>query len=363
MTFRTVALSSLFLLALSTLPLLAQAKGSSLQEVYENSDFQVTGIAVAPDGRLFVNFPRWSDHYLNAVVEVGKDGSEHPYPDEYWNQWDSKAENAGKQFVCVQSVVADAGALWVLDPAAPLLGPIVRGGPKLVKIDLQSNRASRVYGFGSDVVKANSYLNDIRFDDQRHTAYLTDSGQGAIVVLDLETGKARRVLDGDPSVLPQSGVQVVVDGKPLLRFGKPPQFNADSIALSPDGQYLYYKPITGTTLYRIKTDILRDSSASASKVSQAVEKAAEIFPTDGFWMDAKGNLYLSDVTHNGVSRRTPEGKIEQVVSDPRLQWPDSFAEGADGSIYISASHINESPTFNKGKSVRKQPYGVFAFKP
>jgi hypothetical protein len=64
-----------------------------------------------------------------------------------------------------------------------------------------------------------------------------------------------------------------------------------------------------------------------------------------------------------VSRRTPEGKIEQVVSDPRLQWPDSFAEGADGRIYISASHINESPTFNKGKSVRKQPYGVFAFKP
>jgi sugar lactone lactonase YvrE len=80
-------------------------------------------------------------------------------------------------------------------------------------------------------------------------------------------------------------------------------------------------------------------------------------------MDAKGNLYLSDVTHNAVVRRSPDGHMDQMVSDPRLQWPDTFSQGPDGSIYISASHINESPTFNQGKSVRTQPYGVFKFQP
>ena len=94
-----------------------------------------------------------------------------------------------------------------------------------------------------------------------------------------------------------------------------------------------------------------------------MEKVGEIFPTDGFWMDRKGNLYLSDVQHNGVTVRTPDGQLKHLVSDPRLQWPDTFSEGPDGAIYISASHINESPSYNEGKSVRTTPYGVFKFKP
>jgi sugar lactone lactonase YvrE len=331
---------------------------------YTNDDFQITGISVSKRGRLFVNFPRWSDRYRNAVVEVGPNGKEKAFPDESWNQWDTKAETAGTHFVCVQSVVVDdTDALWVLDPAAPLLGPIVPGGPKLVRIDLQTNQVTRVIPFGPDVAKMNTYLNDVRFDNPRHTAYITDSGMGAIIVLDLESGRARRVLEGDRSVKAEPGVEIVVDGKALKVAGKPPQLNADSIALSPDGNYLYYKPLTGVNLYRIKTEILRDASAPPEKVSAAVENLGQVFPTDGFWMDAKGDLYLSDVTHDAVARRTADGKIEQIAKDARLQWPDTFSQGPDGTIYISASHINDSPTFNQGKSTRKLPYGVFTFKP
>ena len=70
--------------------------------VYENNDFQLTGVTMSRDGRMFVNFPRWSDKYLNAVVEVQKDGSARPYPDEYWNRWDKKPENylAFLHFAC-----------------------------------------------------------------------------------------------------------------------------------------------------------------------------------------------------------------------------------------------------------------------
>jgi sugar lactone lactonase YvrE len=335
-----------------------------LKEVYRNDDFQLTGITMSKSGRLFVNFPRWSDHYLNAVVEVASDGSAKPFPDEQWNRWDRKAETAGKQFVCVQSVVVDdAGMLWVLDPAAPSMGPVIPGGPKLVGIDLQNNQVSRIIPFGSDAVKPDSYLNDVRFDNKNHTAYITDSGVGGIVVVDMQSGKSRRLLDGHPSVQADLNVQIIVDGKPVLAAGKPPQINTDSIALSPDGQYLYYKPLTGDTLYRIKTELLRDPAASPFQLSSSVEKIGRVFPSDGFWMDSKGNLYLSDINHDGISRRSSDGKMEEIVTDPRLQWPDTFTEGPDGTIYISASHINESPTFNNGKSIRKRPYAVFAFKP
>jgi sugar lactone lactonase YvrE len=295
---------------------------------------------------------------------VASDGSVKPFPDEYWNRWDRKTENAGKQFVCVQSVVVDdTDTLWVLDPAAPLLGPIIPGGPKLVGIDLKNNHVSRVILFGPDVAKPDSYLNDARFDNKNHFAYITDSGAGGLVVLDMSSGQARRLLDGDPSTMADAKVSIVVDGKPVLAAGKPPQINADSIALSPDGQYLYFKPLTAATLYRIRTEILRDSNASSAQVAGAVEKVAAVFPSDGFWIDSKGNLYLSDINHDAVWRRSPDGKMEEIVQDRRLQWPDTFSEGPDGSIYITASHINESPTFNQGKSTRKLPYGVFAFRP
>jgi sugar lactone lactonase YvrE len=220
-----------------------------------------------------------------------------------------------------------------------------------------------VIPFGSDTAKPTSYMNDIRIDNRNHTAYLTDSGNGGIIVVDLESGRSRRLLDGHASVLPEQGVQVVVDGKPVLENGKPPQFKADSIALSPDGQYLYYKAITANTLYRIKTEVLRNPAASANNVATAVENVGATFPTDGLWMDKKGNLYLTDINHNGVVRRTAQGATERLVSDPKLQWPDTFSEGPDSAIYITASHINESPRFNEGKSTRKLPYAVFKFAP
>ncbi len=340
------------------------ASAATLTEVYQNNDFQMTGISLSKTGRLFLNFPRWSDRYLNAVVEVLPDGSTKPFPDAEWNQWDLKPEAASTHFVCVQSVVVDSSdSLWVLDAAAPLLGPSVMNGPKMVQIDLKSNKVTRVISFPRDVATAATYLNDVRFDLGRNTAYITDSGQGGLIIVNLSSGTAHRVLDGHPSVLPEPGVQVVVNGKALLQFGKPPQFRSDSLALTPDGQYVYYKAITANTLYRIKTDVLRDTQATQEQVAAAVEKAATVFPTDGFWMDSQSNLYLSDVTHNAVSRLTPNGKIERVVSDPRLQWPDTFSQGPDDSVYITASHINDGPNFNNGKSVRKLPYQVFKFRP
>lgn len=55
------------------------------------------------------------------------------------------------------------------------------------------------------------------------------------------------------------------DGRELRRpDGRGVEFAVDGIALSPDGQYLYYQALTGRTLYRIATAALRDSTLSAA---------------------------------------------------------------------------------------------------
>jgi hypothetical protein len=46
-----------------------------------------------------------------------------------------------------------------------------------------------------------SFIGDVRFNGQR--AYVTDAGAPAIIVLDLQTGNARRVLERDKSTTAQ----------------------------------------------------------------------------------------------------------------------------------------------------------------
>jgi hypothetical protein len=167
-------------------------------------DHQVTGATVAPDGRIFVNFPRWTEDAPVSVAELMPDGSTKPYPDEEWNAWRNaqmSEVSPNDHFVCVQSVVADRrGSLWVVDLAAPNAEKTVKGGPKIVEIDLKSNNVKRAFPIGPDVAGPASYLNDIRIAPDGRFAYLTDSGSpGGLVVLDIQSGQAWRVLSDDPS--------------------------------------------------------------------------------------------------------------------------------------------------------------------
>jgi sugar lactone lactonase YvrE len=116
-------------------------------------------------------------------------------------------------------------------------------------------------------------------------------------------------------------------------------------------------------LYRVRTEVLRDTGAPPSSVEAGVAKVADTFPVDGLWMDKSGNLYLSGLTQSAVLRLSATGKMETMVMDPRLAWPDTFSEGPDGAIYITASHIHETARFNQGKSARKEPFAVFKFRP
>src|SRR6195952_2205461 len=85
-------------------------------------DHQVTGVTVNKDGRIFVNFPRWTEDTAVSVAEL-KDGELVPFPDAEWNAWRNANKDqvsAKDHWICVKSTVADhQGNIWVLDPAAP----------------------------------------------------------------------------------------------------------------------------------------------------------------------------------------------------------------------------------------------------
>ena len=327
----------------------APKAGAATIERVAHFDHQVTGVAVSETGRIFVNFPRWSEDAPISVAEI-KAGKLVPYPDLAWNAYRNAAPlSPADHFVCVQAMTADGkGHLWIIDPAAPNTEFIVPGGPKLVKVDLATDRVVQTFAFGTDVAPQGSYLNDLRFSPDGKYAYITDSGAtGALVVVDLVTGKGRRVLEGNASTMPDKAVKVVVNGTELKQpDGRGVQFAADSISIDPKGEYLYWQPLTGATLYRIATSALQDAALTPDQVKAKVEAVATSQPNDGLWTDAAGRLFFTDIQHSAITTSEPDGKTTVLVQDARLRWPDTFAEGPNATLYVTNSAINDSPRFN-----------------
>ncbi|VXB41042.1 conserved exported hypothetical protein [Burkholderia sp. 8Y] len=328
----------------------ASAHGGARLQLVARFEHQVTGVTVSPTGRIFVNFPRWTEDAPISVAELGPSGDLRPFPDAEWNAWRNARRDEispSDHWVCVQSVVADKqGNLWVLDPGAPAQSLVVPGAPKLAQIDLATNQIAHVFHFDETIAPQGSYLNDVRLSPDGRFVYITDSGvRGAIVVIDRTTGVARRVLDGDPSTQADKTVTVSVDGKPLRQTdGRGVNFSADGIALTPDGRYLYWQAVKGKTLYRIATDALQNPQLSAQQVSSRVETVGIDGPADGLLFDQRGRLYVSGVEDHAVRMREGE-KLRTLLRDPQLRWPDTFTEGPDGTVYVTDSRIPDMSWF------------------
>ncbi|HUB02813.1 MAG TPA: hypothetical protein VL983_09005, partial [Terriglobales bacterium] len=87
-----------------------------------------TGVTVANNGRIFVNFPKWGDNVEYTVAEV-KDGETVPYPNADINRY-VEGDNPSDKLLSVQSVVVDptGNRLWILDTASFSFGPVKSNG-------------------------------------------------------------------------------------------------------------------------------------------------------------------------------------------------------------------------------------------
>jgi sugar lactone lactonase YvrE len=387
-----------------------------------------TGVTVSRGNRIFVNFPRWGDDVPFTVAEI-VNGMVVAYPDAGINDWPGRKlanpnafkDEAANQthFVNVQSVVVDAqDRLWALDTGAPKLKNIVPGGPKLVCIDLKTNRVIRTILLPPETAGTNSYMNDVRFDlsvgetgpqdpqtmvgsraaadpnkpapDPTHpdaertsghdeqpavglhgTAYITDSssqGPNAIVVVDLATGKSFRRLNQHVSTQGEPGFVMYAEGMPVYQTdpGKPAEptlFAADGIAISADGKELYYCPISGTKLYGVSTEMLRDRTKSDAQVASTVRIVTGKMPSDGLESDAAGGVYLSDPVTNSIHRfDLKTGMSETIVHDPRVLWPDTMSVTDNGYLYFNANQLERQPTMHNGQDLRVKPYTMYRVK-
>jgi hypothetical protein len=318
-------------------------------------------VAISKDGRLFTNYPLWSTTYKNAVAEITHGNPETPYPNQMMNSW-AVGDSGMNKWVDAQSVYIDGNNnLWVVDAASPYEREVYENSQKLVEINLSTNTVMRTYPLVG-ATDDQAYLGNVQVDASNHVAYLTNSSEGGIVVVDLNTGNARQVLQGSSSVIADQTYILTIDGKQINQNGAPFYENSEGLALSPDNSYLYYKPLTDHNLYRIPAVDLRDTTLSPTVLSARVENLGTYVATDGMIMDQSGNLYMGDLEQHRIVKLDGNLKMTTVVQDSRLIWPDSYSISTDGYLYISCSQINLGPDFNNGTSKRTTPYTIYKVK-
>jgi sugar lactone lactonase YvrE len=336
-----------------------------------NAPSTPTGLAISRSGRRFVMMPRFDAKVPYTLGEVLPGGEVRPYPDLPTNQPDPDRPQA-RLFHVPNGVFDRDDTLWCLDAGLPDgAGPPVKGGAKLVQIDLAQNRIRRVVPLEAGITPTSS-LNDLRVDirDGYARAYVTDQGQageGAILAVDLDTGRVVRRLAGHASTASQKGLLKLVEDRAVLQRkgegpARPVQGGANGIALSPDGRRLYYAPLIGRHLYAVETAALLDPETSDAGVAAGVTDLGEKGMTGGLATDSKDRVYLALQEFNAVGRRDPDGSVTILASDPRLIWADTFWITPDRWLHISAAQVNRRPEFNGGQDRQEPPYAILRMK-
>ena len=316
-------------------------------------DEPIGNVAVAADGRIFFTVHPESHPAGNKLlVATGPDIR--PFPD------------AARQpmFDTVLGVrIDDQNRLWTIDPGNHGLGTA-----RLIAFDIATGTIVHNHVFGSDIAQLGSFLQDMAIAPDGKTIYIADVSffrrNPAIVVYDVASGSARRVLEGNSSVSAQNWlirnpVRVMRFFGGLLEL----KCGIDGITLDPTGEWLVYGAMNHDTLYRIRTADLRDPRLDNADLAARLQSMGPKPLSDGLSRDSRGNIYITDIEHSAVLRKTTDGRLETVVRDSRIRWADSLGFGPAGYLYLADSAIPDVMLQSKAHIDGSRPYHIFRFKP
>ncbi len=325
-------------------------------EVVANLDYPPGNIAVSADERVFFTLHPEARPPVNLVEWV--DGSTRPWPSAAMQPGGSDAHALHE----VLSIRIDAQQrLWALDNGKHGLKP-----GRLLAFDLNSGDLVHSYTFGRELVGLGSHLNDFQVSPDGQTIYIADASffarNPAILVYDVATQQARRVISDHESVDAEHYLPVV-QGRPMQAFGlvtiRP---GVDSIALSPDGTWLYFSAVTNNYMYRVASALLRDPDLSPEVLKRRIQRVGLKTMSDGLTSDSAGNIYISDPEHSAILRMTARGELSTLIRDPRLRWPDGFSFGPNADLYVTASSLHQIIGLPPSNVAKHAPYQVFKLK-
>jgi len=293
-------------------------------------------------------------HPETKLVELGAGGRPRPYP----------SGVLGRGFTAVTALATDAtGGLWILDAGGDGRAPSLVGWNTT---DERRIRSSRIPG---DALGSNSWLCALAVDRVHQVAYVADRSRAdwtgdshpALLVVSLESGATRRLLE-DHSALEPDAAPISVDRRPLAHREEdgsvePLRLGVSQLSLDPSGTWLYLAALNGGSVWRVRTEDLVDASLAPEELATRIEAHAPRPPGNGILAEDDGRVVLTDVERHALAV-TGSGGIATLVEDPRLQWPDGLARGPEEWIYVTVNQLDRHPALNRGREESRPPYPV-----
>jgi len=327
----------------STEPLLPASAVETVAELPEAPG----NIAVSSDGRVFFNFHPEARPKMKVAEWV--DGKAVPFPDASFNLFETPFSLR----------IDRQGRLWTLDT-----GFHGARHPRLLAFGLETRKLLRRWDIPGDVAGLGSYVQDFQVSPDGKHVFLADIGilsrKPALIVYDVERNIGRRVLERDASVVDKPFL-IDAKGKEMILLGGLYAMHpaVDSIGIDTSGEWLYYGPMSGERLFRVRTADLIDESLSPEQLSSRVGDYGPKPQSDGLSLDTAGNVYLCDVEHGALSILTPARELRTLVRDPRWRWPDGLSFGPEDWLYVTDSAIPEILLRSKRHMREQAPYYIW----
>lgn len=184
-------------------------------------------------------------------------------------------------------------------------------------------------------------------------------------MVDLGSGESWRHLDGNPQVRAQQQFFATIWGEsvysPVAAPGLPVSYGtigADGIAISADGDTIFWTDLGSRYLYSIPAARLRDHSQFSELLAQgSIVSHGEIGVSDGLETDNHGNIYVGNLEQNAINIFNPAtGATSVFVRDPRLGWIDTMSVGTDAFLYFTVNQLWRTP------DRRVKPFALFRVK-
>lgn len=341
--------------SVATAPIVPKEKVSVLVEL----DLPPGNLARSRSGRVFFNthpFVR-SERFASAFLFELVDGVPRPYPD--------AATQRDLQFVFGMTVDREE-RLWLTSPAT-----LDRKTTRIQAFDLATGKRVVDRELAPEVGR---FAQDLRVAPDGRTLYLADTGafrftHASLLVVDLADWSVREVLGDHPSTQPQGWTIRTRTGPYRIGWGLLSfVVGIDGIALSDDGQWLYYAAMSHDTLHRVPTAKLRDRSLPAAELAKAVEAVGKKPLSDGIAMAKDGSVLITDVENGGLARLTPDGTLKTLVQLEQVIWADGVVVSEGGEVMFTDSAI---PAYidpllrppSKARLDAGRPYRIYRFGP
>lgn len=335
-------------------------------ELYAEVNDPVGNIAYKNTGELvFSNHPFFDPAIRVVQYDVATKRTS-PFPNLEWNTPKAGSEDFLSTVLGIRS--DDNGIVWMLD-----MGFRNNITPKFVGWNTRTNTLEKIVKIPAPASLSSSQLND--FTIINGTTFIIadedigpggNGSKGALVIVDINTGKSRRVLQGHYSTIPESNHPIVVDGKQLNIPGTttPILVGADCITSDKNNEWVYYAPLNGSKLYRIRVQDLLNESLAADALGARVETYAAKSNNGSASIDEAGNIYLTYLESKSIAV-VPSGTKTpyRYATHPDLLWPDGASYNKDGYMYVPSTQLPLGAAFNNGVEKTVKPYRIFRFKP